>query len=46
MDRKGEMIISGGLNIYPNEVEQVVNAHPAAWRPVYSAYRMRKWQER
>jgi acyl-CoA synthetase (AMP-forming)/AMP-acid ligase II len=29
VDRKGEMIISGGYNIYPNEVEQVVYQHPA-----------------
>ena len=29
VDRKSEMIISGGLNIYPNEVEQVLYRHPA-----------------
>lgn len=27
-DRKGEMIISGGFNIYPAEVEQVLQRHP------------------
>ena len=27
--RKGDMIISGGLNVYPNEVEQVLYMHPA-----------------
>jgi long-chain acyl-CoA synthetase len=27
--RKGDMIISGGLNVYPNEVEQVLYVHPA-----------------
>jgi long-chain acyl-CoA synthetase len=29
VDRKKDMIISGGLNIYPREVEEVLVAHPA-----------------
>jgi acyl-CoA synthetase (AMP-forming)/AMP-acid ligase II len=29
VDRLRDMIISGGLNIYPSEIEQVVWAHPA-----------------
>lgn len=28
-DRKKDMIISGGFNVYPNEVEQVISAHGA-----------------
>lgn len=28
-DRKKDMIISGGLNIYPQEIEQVIWSHPA-----------------
>ena len=28
-DRKKDMIISGGLNVYPQEVEQVIWSHPA-----------------
>lgn len=28
VDRKKEMIISGGVNIYPREVEEVLNKHP------------------
>jgi long-chain acyl-CoA synthetase len=29
VDRKKELIISGGLNIFPREVEEVLYAHPA-----------------
>ncbi|GAC1381445.1 MAG: long-chain fatty acid--CoA ligase [Marmoricola sp.] len=29
VDRKNDMIVSGGLNVYPREVEDVVAAHPA-----------------
>ena len=29
VDRKRDVIISGGLNVYPAEVERVVSAHPA-----------------
>jgi len=29
VDRKKEMIITGGLNVYPREVEEVLFAHPA-----------------
>jgi long-chain acyl-CoA synthetase len=29
VDRKTDMIISGGINIYPREVEEVLAAHPA-----------------
>ncbi len=29
VDRKKDMIISGGYNVYPNEVEQVILSHPA-----------------
>ncbi|HUR78117.1 MAG TPA: AMP-binding protein [Acidimicrobiales bacterium] len=28
-DRKGDMIISGGVNVYPAEIEAVLVAHPA-----------------
>jgi long-chain acyl-CoA synthetase len=28
VDRKKEMIISGGFNIYPREVDEVLNSHP------------------
>jgi len=29
VDRKSDMIISGGFNIYPREVEEVIMTHPA-----------------
>lgn len=29
VDRKHDMIITGGLNVYPREVEEVMAAHPA-----------------
>ena len=29
MDRKHNMVISGGFNIYPREVEEAINKHPA-----------------
>lgn len=29
VDRKQEMIISGGFNLYPREMEQVIESHPA-----------------
>jgi len=29
IDRKSDMIISGGFNIYPREVEEVIMTHPA-----------------
>ncbi len=28
-DRRGDMVISGGVNIYPAEIEAVIAAHPA-----------------
>jgi acyl-CoA synthetase (AMP-forming)/AMP-acid ligase II len=31
VDRKKEMIISGGFNVYPTEVEQVLYRHPAVY---------------
>jgi acyl-CoA synthetase (AMP-forming)/AMP-acid ligase II len=44
-DRKKEMIISGGLNIYPAEVEQVVLAHPAVQECAVIGVPDDKWGE-
>ena len=30
--RKGDMIISGGMNIFPSEIEDVLREHPAGRR--------------
>jgi acyl-CoA synthetase (AMP-forming)/AMP-acid ligase II len=45
MGRKGEMIISGGLNVYPTEVEQVINEHPAVEEACVFGVPDEKWQE-
>jgi len=29
VDRKKDMVISGGVNIYPKEIEEVIYSHPA-----------------
>jgi acyl-CoA synthetase (AMP-forming)/AMP-acid ligase II len=31
-DRKNDMIVSGGLNVYPAEVESVLHEHPAVYQ--------------
>lgn len=44
-DRKKEMIISGGLNIYPTEVEQVLQTHPAVQECAVIGVPDPKWGE-
>jgi len=44
-DRKKEMIISGGLNIYPAEVERVVWSHPAVQECAVVGVPDPKWGE-
>lgn len=45
VDRKNDMIISGGLNIYPREVEDVVSAHPDVREVAVIGVPHEKWGE-
>ena len=44
-DRKKNMIISGGENIYPAEVERVLHTHPAVREAAVIGRPDPKWQE-
>jgi fatty-acyl-CoA synthase len=44
-DRKSNMIISGGENVYPSEVEQVVGAHPKVKDVAVVGVPHEKWGE-
>ena len=45
VDRKSDMIITGGFNVFPAEVEQVVLAHPAIRDCVVVGIPHEKWGE-
>jgi|JRYD01.1.fsa_nt_gb acyl-CoA synthetase (AMP-forming)/AMP-acid ligase II len=45
MDRKRDMIISGGFNVYPNEIEQVIAAHPRVQECAVIGVPDEKWGE-
>lgn len=45
VDRKKDMIVSGGLNVYPREVEQVLQEHPAVRQAVVFGAPHEKWGE-
>ena len=45
VDRKRDMIISGGFNIYPSEIEQVIWAHPAVQDCAVVGVPDEKWGE-
>lgn len=45
VDRKNDVIISGGFNIYPGEVEQVVMSHPAVQDCAVVGVPHEKWGE-
>jgi acyl-CoA synthetase (AMP-forming)/AMP-acid ligase II len=46
VDRKSNMIISGGENIYPSEVEAVIGAHPVVKDVAVVGLADEKWGER
>ncbi len=45
VDRKNEMIISGGENIYPAEIEQVITSHPAVQHAAVIGIPDKQWGE-
>ena len=45
VDRKHEMIITGGLNVYPREVEELIFNHPAVLEAVVIGVPHEKWGE-
>lgn len=45
VDRKGDMIVSGGFNVYPKEVEDVIYMHPAVLEAAVFGVPDPKWGE-
>ncbi len=45
VDRKNDMIVSGALNVYPSEVERVLQAHPDIFEVAIIGVPSEKWGE-
>ncbi|MDP9043171.1 MAG: AMP-binding protein, partial [Pseudomonadota bacterium] len=45
MDRKKDMVISGGFNVYPSDLEAVLNDHPAVVESAVVGVPSRQWGE-
>lgn len=46
VDRKKDMIISGGINIYPREIEEVLYKHPAVYEAAVIGIPDEEWGEK
>lgn len=45
VDRKKDMVISGGVNVYPREVEEILMTHPAVAEAAVVGVPSEKWGE-